>query len=40
MGNMAYQNKFWLAKWSNWLENGQWSTVISSTAYYFANFDP
>ena len=40
MGNMADQNKFWSAKWSNWSENGQWPTVISSTAYYFVNFDP
>ena len=32
MGNMADQNRFWLAKWSNWSENGQWPTVISSTA--------
>ena len=31
MENMADQNKFWLAKCSNWLENGQWPTVISST---------
>lgn len=31
-GNMADQNKFWLAKWWNWLENGKWPTVISSIA--------
>ena len=31
MGNMADQNRFWSAKWSNWSENGQWPTVISST---------
>ena len=31
MENMADQNKFWLAKCSNWSENGQWPTVISST---------
>jgi len=29
---MTNQNGFWLAKCWNWLENGQWPTVISSTA--------
>ena len=32
MGNLADQNEFWLAKCWNWLENGRWPTVISSTA--------
>ena len=34
---MANQNGFWLAKCSNWLENGQWPpTVInSSTEDYY-----
>ena len=27
---MADQNRFWLAKCSNWSKNGQWPTVISS----------
>ena len=31
MGNMANKNRFWSAKCSNWSENGQWPTVISST---------
>ena len=30
---LANQNEFWLAKCWNWLENGQWSPVISSTEY-------
>ena len=30
-GTLANQNEFWLAKRSNWSENGQWLTVISST---------
>ena len=32
MGNLADQNGFWSAKCWNWSENGQWPTVISSTA--------
>ena len=32
LGNMADQNRFWSAKCRNWSENGQWPTVISSTA--------
>ena len=28
---LADQNRFWSAKCGNWLENGQWTTVISST---------
>ena len=40
MGNMADQNRFWSAKWSNWSENGQWPTVISSTVMALAtSFD-
>ena len=40
MGNMADQSKFWLAKWSNWSENGQWPTVISSTVGGIDPFQP
>jgi len=30
---LADQNRCWLAKCWNWLENGQWPTAISSTEY-------
>ena len=33
MGNLADQNRFWLVKCCNWLENGRWPTVTSCTVY-------
>ena len=36
---MADQNRFWLAKCSNWSENGQWPTVISSIVSYISIFN-
>ena len=39
-GNSADQNGFWSAKCWNWPENGQWLTVISSTAWIGSYWKP
>ena len=37
-GNLADQNGFWSTKCWSWSENGQWLTVISSTAYAYCMY--